>query len=204
MKIINKKVSELKQAEYNPRQLSKSQYEDLKTSIEKYGFVDPIIINKNPERKNTIIGGHQRVKVARMMNIAKVPCVELDLTEQKEKELNVRLNKNTGDWDWDILANHFEPSELLDWGFAEQELGVDGDDLAFEVTSNQEEIIEYPEGIEPSHVKMIQLFLNDKTEPIFKKNELYLRQELETDNLTDTVFEVMNKMANWTKGNVKS
>jgi len=43
-----------------------------------------------------------------------VPCVEVDLTPEKEKELNVRLNKNTGQWDWDALANHFDVGELLE------------------------------------------------------------------------------------------
>ena len=36
-------------------------------------------VNKNKDRKNTIIGGHQRVKVARTMGIKEVPCVEIDL-----------------------------------------------------------------------------------------------------------------------------
>ena len=41
MKITKVKISELKQAEYNPRRLTKKQYEDLKASLEKFGLVDP-------------------------------------------------------------------------------------------------------------------------------------------------------------------
>lgn len=203
MKIIEKHPNELIEADYNPRQLTEKSFKELKTSLETFGFVDPVLINKNKNRKNIIIGGHQRVKVAQMLNIAKVPCVEIDLDEAAERELNVRLNKNTGDWDWDMLANNFDNEQLLEWGFAEQELGVDTK-LTFEVDNNYDETIEYPEDAETSHVRMIQLFLNDTTEPIFKKMELHLREELETDNLTDTVFEVMKKMTDWTKGNVKS
>ena len=92
MKIIEKKIIDLIDAEYNPRQLTEKQYEDLEQSIDKFGFVDPIIVNKNKDRKNVVIGGHQRIKIAKRMGINKVPCVELDLSLDQEKELNIRLN----------------------------------------------------------------------------------------------------------------
>ena len=40
---------------------------------------------------------------------------------------------------------------------------------------------------------MVQLFLNTKTEPQLKKWELKLREIYETDNLTDTIYEVIKK-----------
>ena len=91
-------------------------------------MVDPIIINKNIERENVIIGGHQRVNICKDLGIQEVPCLELDLPIEKEKELNVRLNKNTGQWNFDLLANWFETDDLLDWGFKDFELGVHGKD----------------------------------------------------------------------------
>ena len=124
-KIIQKPIDSLIFAEYNPRQLSDTQYKQLKDSISRFGLVDPIIINKNKDRKDIIIGGHQRVKVARTMGIKEVPCVEIDLVYDKERELNVRLNKNTGSWDYDVMANTFDIEELLDWGFDEKELQLD-------------------------------------------------------------------------------
>ena len=60
--------------------------------------------------------------VAKEMGIKEIPCLELDLDYDKERELNVRLNKNTGDWDFDLLANHFDIDELIDWGFDNKEL----------------------------------------------------------------------------------
>ena len=128
-KIVQKQIDDLKFAEYNPRQLSDDQYKHLKESIDRFGLVDPIIINKNKDRKNTIIGGHQRVKVARTMGIKEVPCVEIDLDYDKERELNVRLNKNTGDWDFDILNETFEIEQLLDWGFDNSEINFGIEDV---------------------------------------------------------------------------
>ena len=122
MQIVNKDINELISAEYNPRQLTKDQFKQLTDSIKRFGIVDPIIINKNKDRENIVIGGHQRLKVSEELKITNIPCVELDLSLQEERELNVRLNKNTGEWDYDILANMFDMDELKEWGFAEKEL----------------------------------------------------------------------------------
>ena len=86
MKIKIHNIDDLIFAEYNPRQLTKDQYQSLKDSIQRFGLVDPIIINSNDERKNIVVGGHQRLKIAKDLNIEKIPCVELDLTIQQEKE----------------------------------------------------------------------------------------------------------------------
>ena len=136
MKVIQKKISELIFADYNPRQLFKKEYKHLKESIGKFGLVDPIIINKNKDRENVIIGGHQRVKIAKELKIKDIPCVEVDLELERERELNIRLNKNTGSWDYDILANMFEVDELVEWGFDEKEFNV---------------MLDLPETEEPEH-----------------------------------------------------
>ena len=121
MKIVETTLSDLIFAEYNPRSLKEQQFKQIEDSITRFGIVDPIIVNSNKDRKNIIIGGHQRVKVALKMGIDTVPCHYIDLTKDKERELNVRLNKNTGEWDWSMLANHFDVEELTEWGFSEDE-----------------------------------------------------------------------------------
>lgn len=109
-------------AEYNPRELTQIQHQDLKDSITRFGLVDPLIVNTHKERKNILVGGHQRLRIVKELGYKDVPCVEVNLTPDKERELNVRLNKNTGQWDWDALANHFDVGELLEWGFSEGDL----------------------------------------------------------------------------------
>jgi len=90
-------INKLIPAEYNPRQANKKDIADLKNSIRRFGFPDPIIVNQATKRKNVIIGGHLRVHVAKEMGIAEVPVVYVNIPNiEKEKELNLRLNKNTG------------------------------------------------------------------------------------------------------------
>ena len=144
-KIISKDIDSLIFAEYNPRQLTKDQYKHLKDSIDRFGLVDPIIVNKNKDRKNIIVGGHQRVKVSKDMNIKEVPVLEVDLTYDRERELNVRLNANTGEWDTDILANMFDIDELQDWGFDDIDLKIDDVKLDEEEKPKKDKMIECPE-----------------------------------------------------------
>ena len=106
-------INKLIPAKYNPRKLSTEQYEHIKKSLQEFGFVDPIIVNK---RNNVIIGGHQRVKVWSDMGNNTIPTVFLDLDEKKEKELNIRLNANSGEWDIDILSSNFEQDQIIEWG----------------------------------------------------------------------------------------
>ncbi len=124
MQIVKKKCKDLIGAEYNPRELTEKQYKDLKDSLLRFGIVDPVLVNVNEERKNIIIGGHQRTRVWQDLGNEEIDCVELDLTLDQERELNVRLNKNTGQFDMDALANYFDQDELIDWGFESFEFGV--------------------------------------------------------------------------------
>jgi len=122
MKIVQVKISELKFAEYNPRKAGEKDIQDLKNSLKEFGFVDPIVVNSAPNRKNVIIGGHFRVRVVKDMGIREVPVVYVSIPdENKERELNLRLNKNLGQWDYDLLAN-FDEETLKRIGWIEGEL----------------------------------------------------------------------------------
>ena len=137
MKLEKIQINKLKPATYNPRQISKKQYNDLKDSIVKFGVVDPIIINKD----FTVIGGHQRLQVCKELKYKDIDCVVLDLTKEEERELNIRLNKSGGEFDLDMLANEFEIEELKDWGFKEIELGLNIDKIDIEEEPEQDNYI---------------------------------------------------------------
>jgi len=121
MEIKKVPIGDLKFAEYNPRKATRKEWNDLKESLKKFGFVEPIVVNQREERMNVIIGGHFRVRVAKDLGIREIPVVYVNLNLEDEQELNLRLNKNVGQWDWDLLANlneqllvkvRFDQSEL--------------------------------------------------------------------------------------------
>lgn len=122
LSIVQVSTNELTNATYNPRKHNSDQANQLKESIKRFGMVDPIICNAAPERKNIVIGGHFRLKVAKEMGIETVPVVYVNIPDlEKEKELNLRLNKNTGEFDTDLLAE-FDESFLTSVGFSSEDL----------------------------------------------------------------------------------
>lgn len=124
IKIVSVPINELNPSPYNPRQWEEKQTAHLRTSIERFGFVDPILVNGAKERKNVVIGGHFRLKVAQEIGLKTVPVVYLDIPDlEQEKELNLRLNRNTGSWNYDLLKE-MDISLLLDTGFDDTDLSI--------------------------------------------------------------------------------
>lgn len=125
MKFDTIKISELVRAEYNPRKELKqgdAEYEQIKLSIQEFGYVDPIIINAD----YTIVGGHQRLTVLKDLGYDMVNVVIIDIPKDKERALNVALNKITGEWDEERLCailDEISADGLLEAsGFCEKEL----------------------------------------------------------------------------------
>jgi len=122
-------------AEYNPRRHDTTMADQLKESIRRFGFVDPVIANSAPSRKNIVIGGHFRLEVAKELGFEKAPVVFIEIEDiEKEKQLNLRLNKNTGEFDYDLLSEFFDESFLSNVGFSSEEL-----DLVFEEDEEEDD-----------------------------------------------------------------
>jgi len=97
--IIQKiKISELKPAPYNPRKIKKEELKKLEDSMDKFGYIDPIIYNK---RTGHVVGGHQRLSVisSKLSPDSEIDVSVVDLDEFQEKTLNIALNRITGMWD---------------------------------------------------------------------------------------------------------
>ena len=139
MKLERIKIGDIVPAKYNPRKISDVEYENLNSSINEFGFVDPIIINL---KNNHIIGGHQRYKVlidkfdiddelicVPLGDIGWVfPDSELVIKDEShEKALNIALNKISGSWDneklQDLIVNlEVDDVDLDLTGFEEYEI----------------------------------------------------------------------------------
>ena len=104
MEIRKIPAARLNPAAYNPRVDLKpgdKEYEKLKRSINEFGYVEPVIWNR---QTGNVVGGHQRLKVLLDMGQTEIDCVVVDLDLSHEKALNIALNKIQGDWDEDKLA----------------------------------------------------------------------------------------------------
>ena len=125
MKIVKVNINELISPEYNPRQITDDEMEKLKNSINEFGYIDPIIVNRV---NNHIVGGNQRYEALKSLGYTDVDVIFIDEPDlNREKALNIALNKISGEWDFVKLADIIDDLELNDFdisltGFDEPEL----------------------------------------------------------------------------------
>ena len=104
MEIKKMQISQISKADYNPRVGLKPgdpAYEKLKSSIETFGFCEPLIFNR---RTGHLVGGHQRLTVLKDLGYIEAEVVEIELPLEQEKACNIALNKVQGSWDEQKLA----------------------------------------------------------------------------------------------------
>lgn len=85
----------------NPRHMDEDEADALERSIRQFGFVQPVLARRED---GTIIGGHQRLLVARRLGLASVPVIWLDVSVEQARLLGLALNKIAGTWDDALLA----------------------------------------------------------------------------------------------------
>ena len=122
MQVINKKISELKPYEKNPRK-NDNAVKYVANSIKEFGFKVPIIIDKN----GVIVAGHTRYKASLQLGLEEVPVVIADdLTDEQIKAFRIADNKvaEQAEWDDELLD-----LEMLDIDLDMSEFGFDLDDL---------------------------------------------------------------------------
>ena len=122
MDIKNIAVKDLVPYEKNTKKHDDVQINNVAESIKQYGFVQPIVIDKN----NVVVIGHCRLLAAKKLKMADVPCVCVDdLTEEQVKALRIVDNKsNESPWDFDFLADELADLDLSDFDF---DFGIDTD-----------------------------------------------------------------------------
>lgn len=166
MRMEKRRLSELIPADYNPRKAltpEDEEYQKIKNSIEKFGYVDPIIINED----GTIIGGHQRRTVLLDLGFDEVDVIVVALEKNDEKALNVALNKISGEWDQKALKDLLVELDLSEYdftltGFSQKEL----DDL-IELTDFEAEVSEDGYDSEAAYSE------SKETESIVKPGEVW-------------------------------
>lgn len=111
-------LSELKEAEYNPRVISEAAIEGLKFSLDEFGDISGIVFNR---QTGNLVAGHQRVKAlkAKYGDLVIVPLNDedgfieapgkkifrvrfVDWNLEKEKAANIAANTETIQGDWTI------------------------------------------------------------------------------------------------------
>ena len=115
MNVKNINIKDIRPYENNAKKHDKTQINNVAESIKQYGFVQPIVIDKN----NVVVVGHCRLLAAKQLKMKEVPCVCVeDLTDEQVKALRIVDNKsNESEWDFDILPDELAELDLSDFDF---------------------------------------------------------------------------------------
>lgn len=160
MKIVNKKIEDLKPYENNPR-FNDDAVKYVANSIKEFGFKVPMVIDKD----NVIVAGHTRYKAAMELGMTEVPCIVADdLTPEQIKAFRLADNKvgEMSTWNIDLLTEELEEIkdiEMEELGFTslaslepveeDDDVEVDYDGYStkvgapqYEITGEQPDILE--------------------------------------------------------------
>ena len=123
MQIREVNVSEIKEYAKNAKKHPEKQVVAIATSIKKFGFRQPLVLDKNME----VVIGHGRLAAAKMLHMETVPCVMADdLTDEQIKALRIADNKtNESEWDFGLLGEELAQLvdiDMTDLGFNEAEI----------------------------------------------------------------------------------
>jgi len=163
--ILEVKMSDLKPAPYNPREISDGALAGLRHSLEKFGLVDLLVVNK---RNMRIISGHQRYKILQQEGVENVTAIMVDLDEVSEMAMNVTLNSQeiVGSWTQAIIP-------LL------EKLRTEASDdyLALRMKELRDEVSEFEEENTGAGKTLPDDIPEPPEEPITKKGDLWLLGE---------------------------
>lgn len=158
MEIRNISTKDLVPYDRNTKKHDKTQINNVAESIKQYGFVQPIVIDKD----NVVVIGHCRLLAAKQLKMKEVPCVCVDdLTEEQVKALRIVDNKsNESEWDFDILPDELVELDLSAFDF---DFGVNLDEDDTE-TKEREEI-----KLNESVSVVVECSDDEEAEAIFEK-----------------------------------
>ena len=106
-------INELKPYKNNARVHSKAQVKLLANSIKEFGFLNPVLVDKN----NGVIAGHGRLEAAILLKLDTVPVLRVEhLTEAQKRAYIIADNRlaELSEWDKEILTLELEELQGLD------------------------------------------------------------------------------------------
>lgn len=143
MNIESKLLADIVPYAKNAKKHDNRQINNVAESIKQYGFVQPIVI----DRDGVIVIGHCRALAAKKLGMQEVPCVCVDdLTPEQVNALRIVDNKsNESDWDYDLLADELAELDLSDFDF---DFGIDDEEEETEIVEDEvPEVDDYAEPI---------------------------------------------------------
>lgn len=121
-------IASLRSHDRNARTHSKAQIEQIRRSIERFGFTNPVLV----DGEGTIIAGHGRVAAARLLKLESVPVLRLEhLTETERRAYIIADNRlaELAGWNKELLQLELGAILAVEADFDLALTGFDGGEL---------------------------------------------------------------------------
>lgn len=112
----------------NAKEHPDEQIEQIVSSIESFGFNDPVAVWHDGEGQPVIVEGHGRVLAAQRMGMAELPTIALDHLTDEQRRAYVHVHNQTtltSGFDLEVLQQELAALPEFDWGA----YGFDVDEL---------------------------------------------------------------------------
>jgi ParB-like chromosome segregation protein Spo0J len=129
----------------NPRIIKDEDFKKLVKSLKDFpemADVRPIVINQD----NIILGGNMRFRAMKEAGWKECPVIQVDWSDDKQREFIIKDNLSHGEWEWDALGNNWDAEELKEWGmnvWQTEEASVEEESSNFEANSGNSLIIQF-------------------------------------------------------------
>lgn len=137
MKIEKININKIQMYENNAKEHPEWQIQQIKNSIQEFGFNDPIAIDEN----NIIVEGHGRYLALRELGYEEIEVIRLEhLSEEQKTAYSIAHNKLTMNTDFDLEILKYEINKLQNEEFDLSLLGFENMEL--EEILEDEEVLE--------------------------------------------------------------
>jgi len=134
LEIVYRQIDTVKLDPANPRRHSKKQVRQIANSIEAFGLITPILIDRN----GNVIAGHGRLLACRLLGITEVPTLCLDhLTPAQARAFMIADNRLTeiATWDDRLLAQQLKDLSLIGLDFNIEDTGFEMGEIDLRIAS---------------------------------------------------------------------
>ena len=90
--VVKEKIENIKVDPTNPNVVPEIKMEALKEMINKFGFLEPIVVNKD----NVIVDGEHRFTILKEQGAKEIPVIKIDVNAVDQKIIRQTMNKLRG------------------------------------------------------------------------------------------------------------
>lgn len=122
IEVIELPIDSIFEPEWNPNEMDPGMRSRLRRSIDRFGFLVPLVVRLAEENRYETVGGAQRLAVLRESGVSHVPCVVVEADDTEARLLSQGLNQIEGNDNPGLRAELVR--DLLDKLPEEEVLGI--------------------------------------------------------------------------------